>query len=57
MQGRKGIMNEAGPPRTHERAERSWPDTEEQLFREQGKGKEKRGKEQRNSELWRRELT
>lgn len=57
MQGRKGIMNEAGPPRTQERAERSWPDTEEQLFREQGKGKEKRGKEQRNSELWRRELT
>ena len=30
---------------------------EKQLFREQGKGKEKHRKEHRNSELWRRELT
>lgn len=41
-----------GPPRGRRRRDQRWPDTEEeQLFREQRKGKEKCMKEQRNFEL------
>ena len=45
MRDQKGIMNEARSLRRQERADPSQPDTEEeQLFREQGEGKESTGR-------------